>query len=987
MKKTSLRFVLIGFLLAGVLVGYRAIHSAIAFPLDPDGLAYPERGGVDQASSEKWRLWTEGAQLRGANIYQRRVYLDLDGEDFLGDGKIGPPYTQEDINRLAAMGANFVNISHPGLFTEEPPYALDPEVEANLDKLLAMVAEADMYAVITFRTGPGRSEFWAFVGEDTQSDPEAGWFPASYYNNRVWNDRDAQDAWAAMWRYAAEKYEDHPIVIGYDLMCEPNANEVGSFPDGPFLDIWDAEEFYARYGGTLYDWNQFYPRVVAAIREVDATTPILVGGMGYSAVDWLPYLQPISDPYIVYTVHQYAPMVYTHQEPPEFPITYPGFFDGDEDGEPEQVDRSWLESLLTTVEAFVEEHEAVVAVNEFGVMRWEPNAAQFLGDEMALFERLGLNSALWLWESSWAPYASEVDAFNFRHGPDPDQHQDVPTSALIQVIENYWSRNQVRPSTARSPTTYYVRIDGGSPQQCTGLVDAPYPGEGLHQPCAWDHPFRALPPDGPARLRGGDTLIIGPGSYRMGFGAPGAQVNGEQCAADYPWGCVMPPIPSGPDTSQPTRILGAGWDQGCTNPPELWGAERAAHILDLSNSRYIEIACLEITDHASCAEFHSGDFACERTQFPYGNWASTGIYAQDASNVLLQDINIHGLANAGIRAGRLRDWEVARVRLAGNGWVGWDGDILGEDANDGVMRFTHWTVAWNGCVETWPEETPTGCWAQSAGGYGDGVGVGATGGDWIIEDALFVHNTSDGLDLFYHTLGGKIVLRRVRSEGNAGNPVKVTGETRIENSVLIANCAFFDDQSFTYQVDSCRALGNALSLHFMGGESIQLVNNTLYGQGDGLVAAGPRTPEACNGQERLMGRNNLFLGDVDYFDPDDFTFLFYEEGCPNLNFDGDYNLFHRVKLSAYQPGPHDIAAAPKLTGPLSGMTWGMELTCASPAIDAGTAAMAPTTDFLGRPRDSQPDIGAYEWQQSPSGTATPVASPSPNSRLYLPWIR
>ena len=87
MKKTSLRFVLIGFLLAGVLVGYRAIHSAIAFPLDPDGLAYPERGGVDQVSSEKWRLWTEGAQLRGANIYQRRVYLDLDGEDFLGMGR------------------------------------------------------------------------------------------------------------------------------------------------------------------------------------------------------------------------------------------------------------------------------------------------------------------------------------------------------------------------------------------------------------------------------------------------------------------------------------------------------------------------------------------------------------------------------------------------------------------------------------------------------------------------------------------------------------------------------------------------------------------------------------------------------------------------------------------------------------------------------------------------------------------------------------
>lgn len=43
-------------------------------------------------------------------------------------------------------------------------------------------------------------------------------------------------------------------------------------------------------------------------------------------------------------------------------------------------------------------------------------------------------------------------------------------------------------------TTCYVRTDGGSTIQCSGRVDAPYPGGGTNQPCAWDHPFRALPP-------------------------------------------------------------------------------------------------------------------------------------------------------------------------------------------------------------------------------------------------------------------------------------------------------------------------------------------------------------------------------------------------------------------------------------------------------------------------------------------------------------
>ncbi len=62
---------------------------------------------------------------------------------------------------------------------------------------------------------------------------------------------------------------------------------------------------------------------------------------------------------------------------------------------------------------------------------------------------------------------------------------------------------------AQGAATYYVRPDGGSHEQCTGLTDAAYPGTGTNQPCAWDHPFRALPPDGSPRLPGGATLVIG----------------------------------------------------------------------------------------------------------------------------------------------------------------------------------------------------------------------------------------------------------------------------------------------------------------------------------------------------------------------------------------------------------------------------------------------------------------------------------------------
>jgi len=365
----------------------------------------------------------------------------------MGPGPLGPPYTQEDFNRLAEWGANYVNISHPGLFTEEPPYQLDSAVQANLDSLLGMIAQAGMFAVISFRTGPGRSEFWAFWGEDTASDPEEGWFPPSYYNNRVWGDPQAQDAWVAMWSYTAQRYRDNPIVVGYDLMVEPNSNEVGSYPLGPPLDIWDPEEFYARYGGTLYDWNRLYPRIVRAIREADSKTPILIGSMGYSAVEWLPYLEVLDDPCVVYIVHQYEPYLYTHQWWDMLDCTYPGWCDVDWDGEPERFDHTWLEGLFTEIDEFTMQHGALVAANEFGAMRWEPGAARFIDDQMDLFEERAINHAIWLWESSWEPYAREVDAFNFRHGPDPQNNQDVKTSELIEVIKEHWSQNGIRPGS------------------------------------------------------------------------------------------------------------------------------------------------------------------------------------------------------------------------------------------------------------------------------------------------------------------------------------------------------------------------------------------------------------------------------------------------------------------------------------------------------------------------------------------------------------
>jgi len=528
-------------------------------------------------------------------------------------------------------------------------------------------------------------------------------------------------------------------------------------------------------------------------------------------------------------------------------------------------------------------------------------------------------------------------------------------------------------TVSSSSAIFYIRTDGGNAEQCSGLADAPYPGSGSNQACAWDHPFRAFPPGGAPRIAGGDTVLIAGGSYPMGFGAPGADV----CEEGGSFDCLMSPIPGGPDPTRPTRILGAGWDAGCGDPPELWGTGRPWYIVNLADSSNVEISCFEVTDHSPCVENHSGGLACERETPPYGDWASYGLFAEDSSNVVLRDLNIHGLASGGVHAGRLSDWTVENVRIAGNGSVGWDGDLWDEggDSNSGTMTFRRWIVEWNGCGETYPAGEPAGCWAQEAGGYGDGVGVGETGGDWIIEDSSFLHNTSDGLDLLYHTLGGSVVLNRVHAEGNAGNQIKVSGQMRLTDSVLVGNCAFFEGQPFAYLVDHCRALGNTLFVAFTGGEQSYIANSTFYGQGDGLISGSPREGFQCNGAETLIARNNIFLGSADFFDPSDIAFLFYQENCEGLKLDSDYNIIHNAKNIECNSagdfvvsGARDICADPNLAGPLSGAEYGMSPNPDSPAVDAGDQGACASTDITGAPRpadgnkDGNPvcDIGAFE---------------------------
>jgi hypothetical protein len=183
---------------------------------------------------------------------------------------------------------------------------------------------------------------------------------------------------------------------------------------------------------------------VTGIREVDNDTPILVNPMGWGSVPWLSALQPVPNERVVYAVHQYGPFQYTHQQPADR-RPYPGNFDVTWDDDPDRFDREWLLNWLAPVVDFQQRTDAPIAVNEFGVVRWAPGAADFLSDEIEFFEQNGMNHALWVWEPTYEPWYTFGDrAMFYPFGPDPNNLQDVENE-LMNVILNAWRKNTLRP--------------------------------------------------------------------------------------------------------------------------------------------------------------------------------------------------------------------------------------------------------------------------------------------------------------------------------------------------------------------------------------------------------------------------------------------------------------------------------------------------------------------------------------------------------------
>jgi hypothetical protein len=543
------------------------------------------------------------------------------------------------------------------------------------------------------------------------------------------------------------------------------------------------------------------------------------------------------------------------------------------------------------------------------------------------------------------------------------------------------------PVTMTTGTVWYVRLDGGTATQCDGRTDAAYTGNGSdagpQQHCAFSNPYYLWGNDltygeKPTwKIAGGDSVIFKGGPFRMGYKGPNDSDYWAQCPGN-PYGCEMPTVPSG-TAGETTKLLGENF-ASCSSKTQLFGGYGLSTVLPLNGAKYVDVACLELTDHTQCNKTSSTEHCS--TSYPLDDYSDNGITTDvDTANLGLYDLDIHGFTSRAIIGPIGGLVTVDRVRGAYNAGAGWDFDDGNGtmSAAGAQVNATALAIEWNGCIEEYPivDALPAHrCWDQSDEGYGDGVGTPNTGLNFTCDHCLFDHNTQDGLDLL-HTSGSTIQVTHSLSYANMGQQWKMGAMQNVlfQNNETVHNCnrmsAAIPGAPASYNQGLslfCRANGDGFAFSMTDTSTYTFQNNTFVGYGTVSYDIGCSGSD-CSGA-KLIFENNIDLGYPNPLNGNTPPALFYgESGVAAMPFTTrDHNIAYGFHTDQCPTGfTAETCASPQLmnqptfTSEASLDDFDFHLATTSPAIGAGTPLATVTDDYSGtaRPQGAY-DIGANQ---------------------------
>jgi hypothetical protein len=197
---------------------------------------------------------------------------------------------EEDIALAASTGAGTVRcaIEHVSLEDDDRPGVYKKGSFRRIEQLLFWYGKHGLKAILDLHNALGR------VGG---GDP------------RLWRQSEYQDRFVAVWRELVGRFKDHPQVIAYEPLNEPEPPE----------DDYDV-------------WNTLARRVTEAIRQIDPRKPIIIDSIGYASPSKFDRLEPTGDRNTLYSFHWYGPSAFHCQKRPWIKdrgaYHYPDVYDG-----------------------------------------------------------------------------------------------------------------------------------------------------------------------------------------------------------------------------------------------------------------------------------------------------------------------------------------------------------------------------------------------------------------------------------------------------------------------------------------------------------------------------------------------------------------------------------------------------------------------------------------------------------------------------------
>ncbi len=248
---------------------------------------------------------------------------------------------------------------------------LVPEDLAKLKQALDWAQAAKIKVVVGMLSLPGNR--WAQLNTPRASD------------FRLYREPKFQDQSIEFWRQLAKALAGHPAVVGYNIVNEPHPNKKK-----------DTKGF---------DLSRFYDRAIAAIRESDATTPVVLDGDDYGSPEGIQRLRPAADPNVIYAFHYYGPWEYASGQNKNR-WTYPGMIpEWDGATTSKYWDAAAIAAAMQPVVEWQQRHGIPanrVWAAEFGIVRTNPGAPRWLEDVMTNLDARG-------WH--WALYAFREDVY------------------------------------------------------------------------------------------------------------------------------------------------------------------------------------------------------------------------------------------------------------------------------------------------------------------------------------------------------------------------------------------------------------------------------------------------------------------------------------------------------------------------------------------------------------------------------------------------